>query len=169
MPSDYRNERPRLDDILAGSAGGFDSFDDLWNNTEAAPDDEPLPAGMYKCLVVSGGLSRSKGKGTPTYKLTLEVIEPHAFARRRVWADIWITPLSIERSKRELAKLGVITPAQVREPLRPGIVVDAKGVQKTLDDGRVFNEVKQFTVISDGPPPGALDPDEDDDARGVPF
>jgi hypothetical protein len=166
MPTEDRNKRPRLDDILSG---GSDDFDALWNETDAAGDDGPLPAGTYRCLVVNGELSQSRGKQTPSYKLTCEVIEPAPFAGRRIWHDLWLTPKALPTAKRDLAKLGITRPAQMNAPLRSGIVIEAKLTTRTEDDGRTFNRVRDFQVVADGPPPGALDPDEDDDARGVPF
>jgi hypothetical protein len=165
MPSDDR-KRPRLDDILSG---GADDFDALWDETDAAGDDVPLPAGTYRCLVVAGELSQSRGKGTPSFKMTLEVIAPAPFAGRRVWHDLWLTPKALPTAKRDLAKLGITQTRQLNAPLRAGIVIEAKITQRTEDDGRVFNRVRDFQVVADGPPPGALDPDEDDDAKGVPF
>lgn len=131
MPND---KRPRLDEILSG---GGENFNHLWNSTAAAGDFEPLPAGRYKVLVADGKLAESQTKKTPSYKLTLEIIEPVAFAGRKVFHDLWLTPKGLPATKRDLAKLGITTPEQLRQPPPTGIVAAVKIALQTLDDGAV--------------------------------
>ncbi|WP_165249237.1 DUF669 domain-containing protein [Paludisphaera soli] len=152
------DNRPRLDDILTGGSGGG-NFDDLWNSTEAAGELEPLPAGTYRALVTNGELATSRAKGTPSYKLTLDVIDPPSHAGRRIWHDLWLTPPALPSTKRDLAKLGIVSPAQLRQAPRSGMVVEVKLALRTGDDGATFNRVGSFKVVSDGTPAGALDLD----------
>lgn len=156
MPSEHR---PRLDDILAASSGAG-NFDDLWNATDAAGEDEPLPPGRYRCLVAGGETATSKVKGTPSYKLTLDVLDPPAHRGRRLWHDLWLTPKALPTTKRDLAKLRIHTPAQLRQAPPTGLVVEVKLALRTGDDGTPYNRVTGFAVVEEGTPPGALDPDD---------
>ncbi|GIW86690.1 MAG: hypothetical protein KatS3mg108_1014 [Isosphaeraceae bacterium] len=153
--------RQRLDAILGGADDGG-NFDDFFDNAPIAPDDEPLPPGRYRCLVANGELARSKVRQTPSYKLSLDVLDPPAYAGRRVWHDLWLTPRAIVRSKRDLAKLRIHTAAQLHQAPPTGLVVEVTLAVRTGDDGTAFNRVTAFKVVEEGTPPGALDPDDDD-------
>jgi hypothetical protein len=163
------DKRPRLDSILSGSGSGG-NFDDLWNATDAAGERDPLPPGRYLCLVVNGELAESRTKATPSYKLTFEVVEPTDFAGRKLWHDLWLTPKALPTSKRDLAKLGIVRPDQLRQAPPAGMLADVRVALRTEDDGRQFNRVNGFEIIEGGTAPGTLDPDDDDtEGEGVPF
>jgi hypothetical protein len=156
MPDD---RRPRLDEILNG--GGSD-FNALWDSTAAAGEFEPLPAGRYKALVADGKLAESKANKTPSYKLVFEIVEPAAFAGRKVYHDCWLTPRALATSKRDLAKVKIVTPQQLRQAPPTGVIADVKVALRTADDGSQFNAIAGFQVIGKGTPPGALEPDADE-------
>ena len=154
--------RKRLSDILSGS--DREQFDRLWKSTTAASDLGPIPAGNYRCLILSGEASTAKS-GTAGYKLTLEVLDGE-FASRRLWYDIWLTPAALGIAKRDLAKLGIRESSQLDQPLPSGIIVDAKVALRRNDDGTESNRIRSFEVVEvrrSGPDPFAPD---DADADG---
>jgi hypothetical protein len=153
------DRRPRLDDILNG---GGDDFNAMWDETAAAGEFEPLPSGRYKSLIADGRLAESKTNKTPSYKLTFEILEPAAFAGRKVFHDLWLTPKALATSKRDLAKLRITTPQQLRQAPPTGVIVDVKVALRTGDDGARYNKVAGFQVIDEGTPPGTLEPDSDE-------
>lgn len=164
MPDD---RRPRLDDILNG---GGDDFNAMWDSTAAAGEFKPLPPGRYRALIADGRLAESKANKTPSYKLTFEVLETAAFAGRKVFHDLWLTPKALATSKRDLFKLRIHTPQQLRQAPPTGIIADVKVALRTGDDGAQYNKVAGFQVIGEGTPPGTLEPDadelgEDDDSE----
>ncbi|WP_169980908.1 DUF669 domain-containing protein [Tautonia rosea] len=150
------NQRPRLDDILSGGSG----FDDLWNTTDAAGEFQPIPSGVYRCLVADGKLSEAK-TGTPSFKVTFEVLDGD-HAGRKVFHDLWLTPKALPTSKRDLAKLGIRNPADMRRPLPSGLVAEVKVALRSEDDGSTFNRVVAFKVLDEAPTVDPLAPDEDD-------
>jgi hypothetical protein len=155
------DKRPRLDDILSGGSDG-DNFAALWDATEAAGEREPLPAGTYRCLVVNGERAESKAKGTPSYKITYEIVDPTDFAGRKVWLDLWLTPRALPMTKRDLAKLRIHTPGQLRQAPPSGMLADVKLACRTGDDGTTFNRVVAFAVVGEA---ADADLDADEDTR----
>jgi hypothetical protein len=156
--------KKRLTDILATATG--DNFRSTWNATEAADEFEPLPPGEYEVRVLSGELFTSKRNGTPGYKLTLEVTEGD-LEGRRLWLDFWLTAAALPMAKRDLQKLGVVTPEQLEEPLPPGILLRVKVVLRRDDDGNEANRVSRFEFI--GVEPGdAFEPKADADTSFEP-
>ena len=160
-------DRKKLADVLGGSGGGA-GFGDLWNNTAAADDNSgPIPPGEYRCRVVAGELAESRS-GTPSYKLTFQVAEGE-HAGRRVWHDLWLTPAAMPTTKRDLAKLGIVEPAQLDRPLPSGFVAKVKVILHRGDNGNEFNRVKHFEVVAvEKPEPDPFAPkddgeDQDDD------
>jgi hypothetical protein len=153
------DRRPRLDDILGG---GRDDFNNLWDSTPAADEFEPVPPGRYKALFADGKPAESKEKRTPSYKVKFEVIEPIAFAGRKLFLDLWLTPKALAATKRDLAKLRIVSRQQLDQAPPTGIIVDLRVALRTADDGKQYNQVVGFTVIGKGMPPGTLDPDPDE-------
>jgi hypothetical protein len=163
--------RLRLDEILGG---GGDDFNRLWDETAAASEFEPLPSGRYKALIADGKLAESKANKTPSYKLAFEILEPAEFAGRRVFHDLWLTPKALPATKRDLAKLRILTPQQLRQAPPTGMIADVKVALRTADDGSTFNRIAGFQIISEGTPPGTLEPDaheldEDNVDQEIPF
>jgi hypothetical protein len=158
VPSD---KRPTYNDILGG---GGDDFNRLWDATAAADEGfDPLPPGTYRCFVADGRVATAKTR-TSSYKVTFQVISG-PFAGRKLWHDLWLTPKALAMTKRDLAKLRIHTPAQLRQAPPTGIVADVRVTLHTENDGRSCNKVLGFTVVEDAPPPGTFDPDSEDEGN----
>jgi len=147
--------RKKLTDIL--STGETGSLRESWGKTEAAADFVALPGGTYIARVVSGELFTSTKKNTPGYRLAFRVLEGE-HTGRQFWHDSWLTAAALPMTKRDLAKLGVMSIDQLEQPLPPGIRVKAKVVLRTDDDGESFNKVRGFEVLGIDADPAA-DPD----------
>jgi hypothetical protein len=155
------DKRPTHDSV----SGDGDDFNDLWNRTEAAADGfDPLPPGVYRCIVADGREAFAK-TGTRGYKVVFQVVSA-PFTGRKLWLDLWLTPRALSVSKRDLQKLGIHRPEQLKQAPPAGIVCNVKVVVRTEDDGRSYNRVSAFAVVEDAPPPGTLDPDDDEADQG---
>jgi hypothetical protein len=152
-PSDKRRT---VEDILSGSGGGIN---DIWDTVAPAGDDfDPLPPGVYRCIVTDGRVAESS-TAKASYKVEFTIVEgPHA--SRKVWHDCWLTRDALHLAKRDLAKLRIFRPEQLKQPPPTGIVADVRVALSTRDDGSVLNRVAAFKVVADAPPPGTFDPDE---------
>lgn len=143
-------ERKRLTDILRdGDARA--KLRTVWETTTAATDGyAPLPAGTYRCTITEGALFESRS-GTPGYKITFKVADgPHA--GRLLWSDLWLSEAALAMTKRDLARLGVVSLEQLEQPVPQGFIVDAKVATRTSDSGTEYNVVKGFDVITFEPP-----------------
>ena len=164
----------KLSDILNGSGGDFNS---RWNTTEAAGEFGPVPRGEYVCHVTKGELESSRSKGTPGYKVELTIIEGE-FKGRKLWLDFWLTGAALPMSKRDLGKLGIVSPEMMERPLPRGIRCKVTVVLRKDDDGIERNRVRSFEVVGiDTPvvdefapkPPGdAAEPDGNADSSFTP-
>jgi hypothetical protein len=130
--------RKRLTDILRGSGG--DDFRITWDSTQAADDFGPLPPGTYLLRVLNGELFNARQKGTPGYKLQLEVAEGE-FEGRYLWHDLWLTAAALPMTKRDLAKIGITREQQLEEPVPQGILVRAKVAVRRDDDRTERNRI----------------------------
>jgi len=151
----------RLSDILSSGDGSGDDLKRLWNDTEAAGEMAPLPAGEYVSHIVDGSLATSRTNATPGYKLTFKVLEPEPFAGRMFWLDCWLTPAALPQSKRDLGKLGVASLEQLERPLPKFIRCKVKLALRKDDDGTERNRVRSFEVV------GIDKPEEDPFAPGA--
>ena len=159
MPSSDRRPRPR--DIVRGNAADFQR---TWDTTEASSGFDPLPPGVYRCLISDGRLFTSKTNATPGFKIEFQVIDP-PHAGRKVWHDVWLSSKALSMAKGELAKLGIKSPDQLEQPLPPGLIADVTVVQRTDDYGAVFNRVKTFKVVESDVPADDYRPDDDRDGK----
>jgi hypothetical protein len=151
--------RKRLSDILVNSER--ERLERAWTATKAADDLTPLPSGEYRCRVVNGELFNARS-GTPGYKLTLEVLDGEHVGRR-AWHDVWLSEAALPMAKRDLAKLGIHSPAQLERPLPEGIVVAARIALRRDDDGREYNRVTRFGTVGFEPPaPDAFAPESEE-------
>ncbi len=155
------DKRPRLRDIVRGNAADFNR---TWNETEASSGFDPLPPGTYRCLVSDGCLFTSKTNATPGFKITFQVIDP-PHAGRKVWHDVWLSSKALSMAKGELAKLGITSPDQLEQPLPPGLIANVQVIQRTDDNGVVFNRVKTFKVIESDIPADDYRPDDNLDVE----
>lgn len=136
----------RLTDILSSSGGGGDIFD-AWNETAAAGEMGPLPAGEYVADIIAGDLETSRTKGTPGYRLTFSVVEPADLAGRRIWHSCWLTAAAMPQTKRDLGKLGVTELNQLERALPARFRCRVKLALRKEDDGNERNRVRSFEVI----------------------
>ena len=78
--------------------GDRDNLARGWGDIQAAKDFGPLPAGEYVARIIGGGLSASKAKGTPSYKLTFQISEGE-HQGRQFWHDVFLTPAALPMAK----------------------------------------------------------------------
>jgi hypothetical protein len=155
--------RKRLSEILGASAVGGD-FRGRWHATDAAQEFDPLPPGTYLLRVIGGDLFNAPRKGTPGYRLTLEVAEGE-YEGRRLWHDVWLSEAALPLAKRDLAKLGITDPAQLETPPPSGILIRARVALRHDDDGGEHNRLVRFEAAGVEPPdPFAPDGDGGQDA-----
>lgn len=133
----------KLTDIMNGGAGNFNN---LWNSTPAAAEIGPLPRGSYVCHATKGELEQSRTKGTPGFKLEFTVIEGE-FTGRKLWLDLWLTPAALPATKRDLAKLEIISEAQLERPLPRWWRCRVTAVLQKGDNGIEHNAVRRFEVL----------------------
>lgn len=164
--------RQRLTDILGGS---IESLRKQWDETEAAGDFAPLPAGIYEAHLANIALIQSHTNATPGIKLRFDVADGE-HAGRAVFHDLWLTPAALPQTKRDCSKLGLdslealeaasVTPGRIRCSVRV--------VLRTADDGTPYNRVRSFEVlrVDDGPKPDVfapVDPKPTDTDTEFPF
>ena len=152
--------------IVNGGGGNFDNIFDGWDEVQSADDfGTPIPAGKYVCIWRKGELTASK-KGTPSYKLTLEV-ESGDHAGRKVWFDIWLTAASRTIAKRDLEKLGITNPReQLKQPIPKWLRLQVQVGLQADDSGIERNSVLAFKVLEKIQP--EADPFAPDDATTTP-
>jgi hypothetical protein len=163
---DYADDgdfRPRLDDILSGSD---EDFNEEWERAEPAGEFGPLPPGPYRVFIADVGRAESKVNGTPSCKLTLEVVEPSEHVGRKCWIDLWITPNAISTTKRDCLKLGYPTLAKLFEAPPIGDVLSIKVALRTSRDGRQFNRVAEWKVVDRARRLGVVSSDADVKGEG---
>jgi hypothetical protein len=136
-------ERKKLSDLFEDN--DRERLAKAWDKTQAATDFGALPAGEYVARVVEGSFMTAK-TGTPGYKLAFQVLEGK-YAGRRVWHDLWLTEAAMPMTKRDLAKLDVISLDQLDKPLPRGIRCRVLLALRRDDDGREYNRVRSFEVI----------------------
>ena len=136
-----------LENILPGSSGnGTDELEKLWNSTEAAADNVPIPAGEYTCRLVSGVRDKSPANGNERYTMTFEVLEGE-HAGRRFWHPCWLTPAALPMTKRDVAKIGITSLEQLSQPVPKWIRCHCVVVLRRDDNGNERNRLKSFTVL----------------------
>ncbi len=169
MAGNFDKRRRSVEDILSGSGGGVDWWDDV---APAGDDFEPIPPGTYRCVLTDGRVAEST-TGKASFKLEFTIVGgPHA--NRRLWHDCWLTREAGALSRRDLEKIGIRRPEQLRLPPPTGILADVKVALRARDDGTQWNRVAAFQVVGDAPPPMSLAPEDEDDEAGpdtdtVPF
>jgi hypothetical protein len=126
-----------------------DEWDDLarlYEETEAAPDPEPIPAGDYKARLVGGKMIRSTEKGTRGFRLGFEIVEGE-YSGRRVWDTSWLTREAMPTTKRKLAPLGINSLDRLREPLPENLFCTLKVTVRREDDGSLWNRVLTISDV----------------------
>jgi len=133
----------KLSDILNGHGGNFDT---VWNSTQAVGEFGPVPRGAYICHVTKGELESSRTNRTPGYKVEFTILDGE-FKGRKLWLDCWLTPAALPQTKRDLAKLGITSPAQMEQSLPRGIRCNVTAVLRKDDNGVERNKVRTFEVV----------------------
>ncbi|MFN3192289.1 MAG: DUF669 domain-containing protein [Aureliella sp.] len=140
----------KLSDILRHQNGLADLESAF--SERIATEDDVLPGGNYTADITQGEAVESRTNGTPGYCLTFEVSEGD-HKGRKLWHELWFTPKSVSRSRRDLQKLGV--PIDSLEKMLTALdcglpaVFRCKvklGVRKD-DDGNERNQIRRFEVI----------------------
>ncbi len=144
-------ESKSLADSIRQSCGDTQSLESAWNETEAAADFEPLPAGEYIGYVSGGELGESRN-GTPRYRVKFTVHEGEHVGRV-LTHDSWLTGKALPLAKRDLGKLGISSVADLHRPLAQPVRVRAKVALRTDDDGTRYNRIRGFDV--EATPPAA--------------
>jgi len=151
--------RRRLSDILAGRT---DEIREQWETTEAAADFAPLPAGTYEAHVHAVELFNAK-TGTPGVKIQFRVADGE-YVGRMIFHDLWLTPAALPQTKRDCAKLQLMTLEQLESATVPPGRIRCK-VRVALrrdDDGTEYNRVRHFDVLGiDEPEADAFAPTDD--------
>lgn len=119
----------------------------LWNETESAQEYVPLPAGKYRCRLLSGQLAKNQ-KGTPCYRLLFEVIGGEHDGHRLAFR-VWLTPPAMPFAKRDLKRLGITDLSQLEEPVPQGLVCEVTVALRLGEDGTEFNRVRTFAVVGE--------------------
>ncbi len=130
-----------------------DEWDDLarvYEETEAAPDPEPVPPGTYEVHLVHGKLIRSAQKGTRGYRLTFEVMAGE-HRGRRIWDTSWLTTDSMPQAKRKLAPLGIHSLHQLEQPVPENLFCKVKVTIRREDDGSQWNRVLTISDVARQP------------------
>ena len=141
---------------VGGNSNG-DDFGDAFEAFDNAPSEptEPIPPGKYEVDVLRSELKRAK-TGTPLYRLSLSVHDGE-HAGRKLWRDYFLTENAVAISRRELARLGIESSAQMRQPLPVGLIALAVvGIEQDDRTGERRNTVVSVTKLRIDPP--AADP-----------
>jgi len=125
-------------DDLAAIARAFDE-------TEAAGDMRPLPAGAYRCRLTTGELVNARS-GTAGYTLVFTV-DDGEHKGRKFWHSCWLTTAAMPATKRDLAKIGVTSLDMLNRPLPVVFVCDVRVALRADDDGTERNRVVRFDVV----------------------
>jgi hypothetical protein len=132
-------------ELTGGTPAPSDDDDEVFKafqETEAQATG-PVPAGTYNVVAVEGKFARSHRKGTPSYKLKLEIADGD-HKGRLLWLDYYLTPAARAASKGALAAFGVINPSK---PLANRYACVARVRVRQDDDGLERNEITQLKVI----------------------
>ncbi len=156
--------RKKLSDILLPNSDR-ERLASLWKGTAAAAEFAPLPPGEYTFRILTGELFTSK-RGTPGYKLVLEVTEGE-HEGRRAWHDLWLTAAALPMTKRDLSKLGVTNLEQLEQPLPAGILIRGKLALRHGDDGNENNQLRRFRCVGIEPGDAFEPPADEGDQAGA--
>ena len=119
-----------------------------------------------RCIVTGNALSKSSNKGTASVKITLETVAKEGEPSRPLWADLWLTEKTMERTIETLEKaLGWQGKsfAELNEPVLAGVEVVAVCEWEVDDQGRDREKVAFLNSTAGGGVKRA----EADDARSI--
>lgn len=163
---DAPTRKPLTDTLRETGLEPLDSLSALFDSTTAADELRPLPRGTYTCRAMNGGLTTANS-GTRMYRVRFKVLEGE-HAGRCLWKSWPLTPAALPYSKRELAKLGVISGDKLNAPLPPDEYVVRLGVVvRSGDDGVQRNEVRSIEFVRrDAPRKDPCAPTDEEETAG---
>lgn len=119
-----------------------------------------------RCIVTGNALSKSSNKGTASVKIALETVAKEGEPSRPLWADLWLTEKTMERTIETLEKtLGWQgrSFAELNEPVLAGVEVVAVCEWEVDDQGRDREKVAFLNSTAGGGVKRA----EADDVRSI--
>lgn len=119
-----------------------------------------------RCIVTGNALSKSSNKGTASVKIALETVAKEGEPSRPLWADLWLTEKTMERTIETLEKtLGWQGKsfAELNEPILAGVEVVAVCEWEVDDKGRDREKVAFISSTAGGGVKRA----EADDVRSI--
>jgi len=119
-----------------------------------------------RCIVTGNALSKSSNKGTASVKIALETIAKEGEPSRHLWADLWLTEKTMERTIETLEKaLGWQGKsfAELNDPVLAGVEVVAVCEWEVDDQGRDREKVAFLNSTAGGGVKRA----EADDVRSI--
>ena len=119
-----------------------------------------------RCIVTGNALSKSSNKGTASVKIALETVAKEGEPSRPLWADLWLTEKTMERTIETLEKtLGWPGKsfAELNEPVLAGVEVVAVCEWDVDDQGRDREKVAFLNSTAGGGVKRA----EADDVRSI--
>ena len=119
-----------------------------------------------RCIVTGNALSKSSNKGTASVKIALETVAKKNEPSRPLWADLWLTEKTMERTIETLEKtLGWQGKsfAELNEPVLAGVEVVAVCEWEVDDQGRDREKVAFLNSTAGGGVKRA----EADDVRSI--
>jgi hypothetical protein len=93
-----------------------------------------------------GQLHRANS-GSASYRLTFKVVTG-PYTGRTIWHDCWLTDKALPMSKRDLAKVGITSAAQMEMPMPQKFRCKVHLALLRDDDGKERNRVKKFEVVA---------------------
>jgi hypothetical protein len=140
-------QKKSLTDILCAGNGGPGWIDDDWDNVAPAPEFGPLPPGKYVAHLTDKTFATAS-KGTPSVKLTFAVCEGD-HQGRKLFFDVWLTDAAKPQARRDLAKLGIASKAQLESPLPASkrIRCELRVIIEESDKGNTYNKVRGFEAV----------------------
>jgi hypothetical protein len=107
-----------------------------------------LPPGTYTGTLIASRIVRSLRTKNVGVMLLWEI--PRQVRAKRVWRTLWLSPAALPRTKRELARLGVRTLADLDNdpPVRPGALCRLVIAGKTSSDGCYESRIVSWEVLS---------------------
>lgn len=125
--------------------GDDKNLESLWNSSQPAPDDEPVPRGNYLTKIVEGKRGQANN-GTKFYQ-TKHIIQDGDRTGQAVFQKYWLTNNAMPRTRRELAKHGITSFEQLDSPLPAELVCETRIVIEESDDGYRSNKIVRLKVV----------------------
>ena len=122
------------------------AIEDTWASTSAAEDYSPIPRGNYNAKLLK--LKTGQIPNGKPYVKQIFQIEDGEFCGRRVQMTLWLTTPAMPYTKRELSKIKILQLEELENPIPKHFICRIYVVKEKQNDGREFNNVKSFNVLS---------------------